>query len=382
LGKANSHLKITNLRNDNSAGISPKPPFVSCGFTLVELLVVIAIIGVLIALLLPAVQAAREAARRTQCSNKIKQLALASHNYHDSFNCMPAGSVAARTGETGLTGNMDTCLTTFRSIWGVAILPYLEKTAAYELYNPKASMSNDDAVNYPPGRNKELAQMRMPIYECPADRNAGKLTRPNTELFSVTDGGGYTPFDQYQTSYRAVAGANTDANFWWDRVGHANRPTLRGIFHNVNAGFSRVANFESFDSITDGASNTIAFVERHTTKNPRDAADIYRTTYWASVPRNNTYTMSSRPGTLKSHDWSYCYNTMTDSDANRKHTCSRSAGSYHNGGMNAALADGSVRFVADTINIGTGWSTATSTYNLGVWGKCIGIMDGEVATLP
>jgi prepilin-type processing-associated H-X9-DG protein len=73
---------------------------------------------------------------------------------------------------------------------------------------------------------------------------------------------------------------------------------------------------------------------------------------------------------------------MTDSDKNRKHTCSRSAGSYHLNGINAALADGSVRFVSDTINIGTGWSTATSTYNLGVWGKCIGIMDGEIATLP
>ncbi|MDR0338596.1 MAG: DUF1559 domain-containing protein [Planctomycetaceae bacterium] len=352
------------------------------GFTLVELLVVIAIIGVLIALLLPAVQAAREAARRMQCSNKMKQLALASHNYHDSFNCMPAGSVSARTGETGGAGNMDTCLTTFCSIWGITLLPYLEQISAYGMYNPQIDMSNNDATNYPPGQNKELASMRMAIYECPSDSNAGTLTRPNTELFSTSDGGGYTPFDQYQSSYRAVAGANTDANFWWDRVGHVNRPTLRGIYHNVNSGFSQVASFESFVSITDGTSNTIAFVERHSPKNPKDAADIYRATYWASVPRNNTYTMSSRSGTLKSHDWSYCYDTMTDSDANRKQTCSRSAGAYHTGGINAALADASVRFVSDTINIGTGWSSATSTYNLGIWGKCIGIMDGEMASLP
>src|SRR5687767_16023581 len=89
-------------------------------FTLVELLVVIAIIGVMVALLLPAVQAAREAARRMQCSNHLKQIALAAHNYHDSQNFLPPGSTSPTlSGSSGFA----------------AILPYLEANNAYTLYN-------------------------------------------------------------------------------------------------------------------------------------------------------------------------------------------------------------------------------------------------------
>src|ERR1700759_2499081 len=98
-------------------------------FTLVELLVVIAIIGILIALLLPAVQAAREAARRMQCSNNLKQIGIAMHNYHDATLSLPSGSV-----HTGLNAAVD--FTLDRSNWALAILPFCEEMQLYSKYTP------------------------------------------------------------------------------------------------------------------------------------------------------------------------------------------------------------------------------------------------------
>src|SRR5262245_20491178 len=103
----------------------------TAGFTLVELLVVIAIIGVLVALLLPAVQAAREAARRSQCSNNLKQLALAYHSYNDTSQQFPAGNIATNAMSTGANNRSGTAELNggfYDGMWGwpVAILPYLE----------------------------------------------------------------------------------------------------------------------------------------------------------------------------------------------------------------------------------------------------------------
>ncbi|MBI3462108.1 MAG: DUF1559 domain-containing protein, partial [Planctomycetes bacterium] len=102
------------------------------GFTLVELLVVIAIIGILIALLLPAVQQAREAARRSQCVNNLKQIGLAIHNYHDSYSVLPSA-------EPGGTGTLA------RASAFAAILPYLDQTATYTQYD--FALGNSDPVN-------------------------------------------------------------------------------------------------------------------------------------------------------------------------------------------------------------------------------------------
>src|SRR5512135_122792 len=99
----------------------------SRGFTLIELLVVIAVIGILVALLLPAVQAAREAARRMQCSNNLKQIGLALHNYHDANKKFPFGSRGGSSwAQTGIKDGTN---------WRVSILPYLEQTALYSKLN-------------------------------------------------------------------------------------------------------------------------------------------------------------------------------------------------------------------------------------------------------
>src|SRR5215467_14070303 len=106
------------------------------GFTLIELLVVIAIIGVLIALLLPAVQKVREAANRTQCTNNLKQIALGIHNYHDSFNYFPPSGVVKVLGGTSpaAAGNASGLVCLGGAGWGYFILPYIEQTAIFGQY--------------------------------------------------------------------------------------------------------------------------------------------------------------------------------------------------------------------------------------------------------
>ena len=120
-------------------------------FTLIELLVVISIIAILIALLLPAVQQAREAARRTECQNRLKQLALALHNYHDTHSCLPSGSIVRGPSFSPLSGWG----------WGTMILPALEQTGLYA----KCNFSLNNSV----GSNRDAIRMGLPVMRCPSD---------------------------------------------------------------------------------------------------------------------------------------------------------------------------------------------------------------------
>jgi prepilin-type N-terminal cleavage/methylation domain-containing protein len=355
------------------------------GFTLVELLVVIAIIGVLIALLLPAVQAAREAARRMQCSNKMKQLGIACHNYHDVYQQFPFGSVDRNNGETS------SCLWRFYSMWGVSILPFIEQQAAYDMYFGAASLENASpgavsASNQ--GRNRELAQMRMTIYECPSDPGTGVRSYPTTEI--KEDGTPahtrYTPFEHYQTSYRGVAGANTGGSWWWDADGGGGgtvRAYMRGILHTykvrgTDSLTDGAKSIESFASVIDGTSNTLVFVERHQPK-----VQVRRATYWSSIPANHLYTASPKSATLISHDWELCLLTCGQGTPNDTYFCGRSAGSYHSNGVNGTVSDGSVRFISNNIDVGLGYAVnRTDLKMIGIWGCLCAISDGESASVP
>ncbi|MFI4874146.1 MAG: DUF1559 domain-containing protein, partial [Blastopirellula sp. JB062] len=153
--------------------VTPKPA--RCGFTLVELLVVIAIIGGLIALLLPAVQQAREAVRRMHCQNNLKQLSLATHLYNDIHRVLPSGGSV-------FTNNDD-----IRSCsWGTASLPFIEQTAIYDAYDQNQWYSHPD--------NQELSQTELSVFMCPS--NPYKEKKPDGDspssaiLYGRSDYGG------------------------------------------------------------------------------------------------------------------------------------------------------------------------------------------------
>src|SRR5258707_9926790 len=128
------------------------------GFTLVELLVVIAIIGVLVALLLPAVQTARESARRMQCLNHLKQMALAVHNYQEVQGVLPPGHIIPRN-MSGANGHETI------APWQVTILPFIEQKALFDMYDPKVFSDQDGAG----GVNKIVRQTSIAVYRCPSD---------------------------------------------------------------------------------------------------------------------------------------------------------------------------------------------------------------------
>src|SRR3954451_14685922 len=135
------------------------------GFTLIELLVVIAIIAVLIALLLPAVQAAREAARRIQCTNNMKQLGLAIHNYHDINNALPPGRIWSNTGfPTIFAGEQNTT-------WFCLMLPLFEQGALANAFNYALGAEGPTATGFfGVIANATVGTTKLAVFQCPSDR--------------------------------------------------------------------------------------------------------------------------------------------------------------------------------------------------------------------
>lgn len=197
-------------------------PSVSCarrGFTLVELLVVIAIIGVLIALLLPAVQQAREAARRSQCLNHLKQLGLAVHNFHDTFNELPPSRI-----NTNYLG------------WSALILPFMEQQNLYEQIDLTKTYAN---------QLEEVQKASIATYICPSRRGVGSLTiTPNSTQADIGAAWDFATCDSHTSSiYR-----------------HANSTGMIIIAEGNQNGYKSRTNMAS---VTDGLSNTLMIGERH-----------------------------------------------------------------------------------------------------------------------
>ncbi|OYW16039.1 MAG: hypothetical protein B7Z55_14370, partial [Planctomycetales bacterium 12-60-4] len=216
------------------------------GFTLIELLVVIAIIAVLIALLLPAVQQAREAARRTECRNKLKQLGLALHNYHDNNNIFPIGALNPGIQSTAtLPWTLD-CVNQCRNTpWSLMILPMLDQSALYNQINFSLPVGRAQRSGTGPATDQGalFASTNVNIFSCPSDV-------PYIDPLNVGGAAHYAITNGRRSSYwfPALNYMEAIANYW------SNEPiTSRGLFGVNGAGRIR--------DVRDGTSNTFLLVE-------------------------------------------------------------------------------------------------------------------------
>jgi prepilin-type N-terminal cleavage/methylation domain-containing protein/prepilin-type processing-associated H-X9-DG protein len=331
----------------------------SRGFTLIELLVVIAIIAVLIALLLPAVQAAREAARRAQCTNNLKQIGLALHNYHQGVGSFPMATAVAPY----LQGAPTTMAT-----WGTfsaqaLMLGFLDQQPLYNACN----FSWDVWENFGYGINSTVVNAHLAVFICPSDG----LTATN-------------------------AAWNGDNNNYMGCMGTATNPwTLQGtgIFSNYSA--------FTIATVTDGTSNTIAFSEClvgspqnwvrwrdgiaaasiGTTYRVNDAwsnqtgvmTELQTCTtmwnsqqnpatpdvglYWAVGSPGLTFFNTIVPPSSMVYQWTSCRSDQNNTGADFADFVN--AASNHPGGANFTLTDGSVRFIKSSISMNTYWSLGT-----------------------
>ena len=227
------------------------------GFTLIELLVVIAIIAVLIALLLPAVQQAREAARRTQCKNNLKQLGLAFHNYHDTFNTFPPGHVSDFPAVTpfvspgNLTSSEVGCWT-----WGTFLLPALEQTNLYNVLSPGAQKPQNAAAT---AAGLAALQTPLPAFRCPSDIGPALNTFDNTTSGNEMVGTNYSRFITDGTNKLATATSNYVAVA---NAGDSTTPAINPYQYGPPLGIAFQNSKVGINTITDGTSNTLCVGER------------------------------------------------------------------------------------------------------------------------
>ncbi len=324
------------------------------GFTLVELLVVIAIIGILVAMLLPAVQSARAAARNSQCQNRLKQIGLACLNYESAFGRYPAGvdgKGSYRDDDGNCSGPDSGCKEEVGMAWGIAILPFMEEQATFDLFDYSGTKNYlSTEINGSGLSNRQAGERSVSTYLCPDEQLA------------------FEPFFAHGVnwaigSYRAVSGSidqiqqNTGAYVWWDRLNEGGNGT-RKEFNNYRgalvAASDRVnGKATRIGMVTDGTSKTAMVGEVH----PGEEAP--RRNAWASGWRYHSKGHFIRDENGKSS----IYRTSTVADCIRsarnrppglggdEPLCFRSFSTAHAGGViNFVYCDGSIHGVRDVIS--------------------------------
>ena len=305
-------------------------------FTLIELLVVIAIIAVLIALLLPAVQQAREAARRTQCKNNLKQIGLALHNYHDTYNRFPSGYVQVNLADPN---------THLRHGWGAMILPYVDQaplyaTLLFSLDGPQAPWKNE-----------------LPAWKCPSDPDTQGMATWDSGTAGSCSGTPTIPLSSPCTSSADQTSCNTNLGCTWTPSSTSTNilgakasyvatygqlaldPVVKGkglFFGNSGLGIR---------DMSDGTSNTFITGERNMK---------YGQAVWAGVHNVGT----SGNGKFVLGDAVYGPNAPV----------ATGFGSRHTGGCHILMGDGAVRFISENINLAT-WQTLIQCNDGGIVGE-------------
>lgn len=293
-------------------------------FTLVELLVVIAIIGILIALLLPAVQSAREAARRMQCANNFKQVGLAMHNYNTAHGCFPPGMIIAdsRRPSDGSCGPWNAPNYPGWG-WGTFLLPFLEYQTVYD-------MIDFNAGSYAAtGTNRQAGAMRIGVYLCPTD--------PQDELVGCCSGftmGTHPDEDVYMTNMAGVADSED-----WTCTGGIVAKEL-----SVSDGFMGNRTGARIAQVSDGASNTLMIGEV-----TGGGPGSFKSHLWSTWDLLDTKDGINGPFTIPGGGW------PPDESSSGTYTGFRNTGfaSYHPGGCHFVLADGSVQFLSESIAAST-----------------------------
>lgn len=321
----------------------------SRGFTLVELLVVIAIIGVLVGLLLPAVQAAREAARRMSCSNNLKQLGLALHNYHDTYNKFPIGHYyQGHFDGDPLDGDGGTGWG-----WAAGLLSFLEQGNQFAQLNT-AYPAGENTIT----RNRTVCQTPLPVFSCPSD----------TKPLQFNDGA--IPLSA-TSSYQGAAGSYDG----WPGQNVGVFPAearYNGVFNRTNRGAPY-----GIRDISDGTSNTFIVAETkwEMDNNRRNRSRIYAGKDIVDFATGATNCL------MVCGQWAMNWTQPLGNP--QPH---RTAGSSHTGGAQFAFADGSVRFVSQNIqHTATPWINAANAYdqpnrgaNFGLYQRLFAVRDGLV----